>query len=266
VSKRVLVTGGNGVIGRILLDAWRASGKYDATGLTRKPGPYGDVNADITYLEAVTAAFDGIDTVVHMAASSAVGSTWEDVLPSNLVGTYTVFEAARRAGVAQVIFASSNHTVGTNENLYAPALYELDHPLVLTETSELRPDSLYGVSKVYGEAMARYYVDHHGLKAACLRIGTVQDPEAPGHPHNLWKPERDTEDGIEAKRLRIRATWLSERDCVQLIERAIDADLDWFVGYGISNNPRQFWDIQHAREVLGYKPQDAAPADLMPKR
>jgi nucleoside-diphosphate-sugar epimerase len=261
-----MITGADGVIGRILMDTWRGGDRYEPVGLTRKPGPYADVIVDITDLEALTAAFQDIDAIVHMAASSAVGSTWDQVLPSNLIGTYNVFEAARRAGVPRVVFASSNHTVGTNENLYAPELYELDHPLVLDHTAEPMPDSLYGVSKLYGEAIARFYVDHHGMSAHCLRIGTVQDPKAPGHPNNLWSPERDNDPEALKTRLRLRSTWLSERDCAQLIEKSLDSDVRWFVGYGISNNPRQFWDIQHAREVLGYEPQDSAPRDVLPER
>lgn len=262
--KRVFVTGANGVIGRVLLDTWRAGDRYEPIGQTRRPSPYADVQLDITDLDALTAALSGVDAIVHMAATSAVGSEWPDVLQSNLIGTYNVFEAARRAGVSQIIFASSNHTIGTNENLYAPELYELDNPLVFDHHAEPKPDSLYGVSKIYGEGMARYYVDHHGLRAHCLRIGTVQDPEAPGHPHNLWKVERDGEPGIERQRLRLRSTWLSERDCTHLIECCLESDLPWFLGYGISDNPRQFWDIGHARMAIGYAPRDSAPGVLMP--
>ena len=262
--KRVLVSGANGVIGRILLDTWRTGTTYEAIGLTRKPGPYSDIQLDITNLDALTSALHGVDAIVHMAATSAVGSVWDDVLQSNLIGTYNLYEAARLAGVGHVIYASSNHTIGTNENLYAPELYELDNPLVFDHTAELKPDSLYGVSKVYGEAMARYYVDHHGLRVHCLRIGTVKGSYETGHPAHLWKAERDSESGIESARLRLRSTWLSERDCTQLIERCLESDLTWFLGYGISDNPRRFWDIEHAKNTIGYAPQDAAPTQLMP--
>ena len=169
--QRVVVTGADGLIGRLAIDAWRSGDRYEVVGIARKPGPYADVVTDIVDLDALGAAFEGADAIVHLAATSAVESAWEAVLPSNLIGTYNVFEAARRAGVERVVFASSNHAIGTNETENAPSLYELDDPRVWDETAEIRPDSLYGVSKVYGEAMARYYVDHHGLKAFCLRIG-----------------------------------------------------------------------------------------------
>lgn len=263
-KKRVVVTGSNGLIGRITLDTWRESGLYDVVGLARSEGPYTDVLADLVDLEALVKAFEGAQGVVHLGATSAVESEWDAVLNSNLVGTYNVFEAARRAGVERVVFASSNHSIGTFETQNAPELYEIDDPRVWDHTAEIRPDSLYGVSKVYGEAMARYYVDHHGLKAYCLRIGGTRSPEAPTHPINLWKPERDNEPGIEVARKRMRAVWLSERDCVQLFERCLESDRDWVLAYGISGNPRRFWDIEHAREVLGYEPQDSAPREILP--
>ena len=266
LRQRVVVTGADGLIGRLVLDAWRGDSRYDVVGLARKPGPYADVVTDIVDLDALVGAFDGADAIVHLAATSAVGSEWDAVLPSNLIGTYNVFEAAKRAGVERVVFASSNHAIGTNEAENAPGLYELDDPRVWDHTAEIRPDSLYGVSKVYGEAMARYYVDHHGLKAYCLRIGGVRSPQDASHPANLWQPEHDRDAAKLALRRRTRAVWLSERDCVQLIERCLESDLDWVLCYGISDNPRRFWDIEHAKEVLGYAPQDAAPAEIVPNR
>jgi len=264
LPRRVLITGSDGLIGRLLMDAWRQSGACAPVGLARKPGPYADVIADITDLAAVRAAMDGVDAVVHMAATSAVGSSWEAVRDSNLIGTYTVFEAARQAGVDLVVFASSNHAVGTYETENVPDLWDLADGRTWDHTAETRPDSLYGVSKVYGEAMARYYVDHHGLRAVCLRIGGVRAPDDPTHPANLWKPERDGDEGIHEMRRRMRAVWLSERDCVQLIERSLATDRAWVLCYGISDNPRKIWDIEHARRELGYAPQDRAPKEIFP--
>ena len=105
--QRVVVTGADGLIGRLAIDAWRNDDRYEVVGIARKPGPYADVVTDIVDLDALVAAFQGADAIVHLAATSAVGSAWEAVLPSNLVGTYNVFEAARRAGVERVVFASS---------------------------------------------------------------------------------------------------------------------------------------------------------------
>src|SRR5215213_3604459 len=148
---RVLVTRATGLIGGFVMNVGRAPGsQFDPVGLARSPGPNADVVADIGDLDALVAACAGIDAIVHLAATSAVDSPWEAVLESNLIGTYNVFEAARRAGVPRVVFASSNHAIGTYELQGAPALYDLDDDRVYDHTVEIRPASLYGVSKVYG--------------------------------------------------------------------------------------------------------------------
>lgn len=262
--KRIVVTGSSGLIGQMCLDAWRESGKYDVVGLARSEGEYADVVADTSDLDALTKAFSGADGVVHLAGSAAVDSSWDDVLENNIIGLRNVFEAARIAGVQRVVFASSNHAVGSFEMLNQPEIHEIDDTRQIDHTVELMPDSYYGVSKAYGEAMARYYVDHHGLEAVCLRIGACTGTDKPMSPENLWKPDRDNEDGIREQRTRIRATWLSNRDAVHLIERSLDADVTWALVYGISDNPRKIWDIEHAREVLGYNPQDSAPREIFP--
>ncbi len=59
----------------------------------------------------------------------------------------------------------------------------------------------------------------------------------------------------------MRAVWLSKRDCAELIAACLDSeDVTWAVVYGVSANPGRFWDLEHARELLGWEPQDAAPA------
>jgi NAD+ dependent glucose-6-phosphate dehydrogenase len=251
---RVLVTGAEGTIGTAVRQF--LAHRYDLRSLTRAPAAFPSHAADIADLDAILPAFDGMDAVVHLAASPSVSTPWEDILPNNLVGTYNVFEAAARSGVSRVVYASSNHVIGMDEIQNAPGLYDLDDPRVFDERAELRPDSLYGVSKVFGEALARYYVERRGLTAVCLRIGTVQ---ADDDPRSLDVPEPLEGLTPDERRRRIRATWLSRRDCAELIGRAIDAPVRWAVVYGISDNPRQFWSLGDARRLLGYEPRDAAP-------
>lgn len=262
--KRIIVTGSTGLIGQMVMDAWRESGEYEAVGLSRSASDYTDIEADTSDLDALVKAFQGADVIVHLAGASAVDSSWEAVLESNIIGLRNVFEAARIANVPRVVFSSSNHAVGTFETANQPELHEIDDPRQIDHTVELMPDSYYGVSKAYGEAMARYYVDHHGMEAICLRIGACTGPDKPFSPENLWKPERNDEPGIREQRTRMRATWLSNRDCIHLIERSIEADVNWAIVYGISDNPRKIWDIEHARKVLGYQPQDSTPREIFP--
>lgn len=232
--------------------------RYELVSLTLTPQSFPSHVGDISRLEEIEPAFRDVDAVVHLAGSPAIETPWEQVLTNNIVGTYNVFEAARRAGVNRVVFASSNHTVGMYELDGAPDLYRVDDGEMVDHAAELRPDSLYGVSKVYGEALGRLYVERHGLRVFCLRIGTVlagDDPTATAvsAPALLGL---SPEDGAR----RMRATWLSQRDCCSLIARCLEVeDVSWAVVYGVSANPRRFWDLEHAHELLGWEPEDAAP-------
>ena len=141
----------------------------------------------------------------------------------------------------------------------APSIYDLGDSRVYDHNVEIRPDSLYGVSKVYGEALGRYYLENFGVRSYNLRIGTVRgddDPRDPSVPEGSFWLELTPEQKYD----RMRATWLSQRDCAELIGACLDAKhVPWAVVYGISNNPRQFWDLSHAKELLGWEPKDSAP-------
>ena len=257
-KRRVLVTGAEGTIGTAVRR--ELGDRFELVALTRDEQDFPSHVADIAELDAIAPAFAGCDAVVHLAASAAVDSSWEDVVRNNLVGTYNVFEAARRAGVECVVYASSNHAVGMYEVDGAPELYRLDDPRVYDHTVEIRPDSLYGVSKAYGETLGRMYADRFGVRVFCLRIGWVNADDDPVSPTLFAGSDPLLDLTPEERRQRGRALWLSQRDCVQLIARCLDArDVRWALVYGISDNPRQFYDLSHARRLLGYEPQDRAP-------
>ncbi len=258
-KQRVLITGAGGTIGTALRK--HLNGRYDLKALTLQPESFPSHVANIADLEAILPAFVDIDAVVHLAASPAVDTPWEEILPNNLVGTYNVFEAARRQGVGAVVFASSNHAIGMYEMDGAPEIYEIDDPRCYDHTVEVRPDSLYGVSKVYGEALGRYYHDRHALRVYCLRIGAVRANDNPvaaevfaSSPTFLNLADEDS------RRKRMRAVWFSQRDCAELVAACLEAkEVPWALVYGISANPGAFWDMTHARDLLGFEPQDSAP-------
>ena len=192
------------------------------------PGEGHDVFvADAADLAAMEKACAGVNAVAHMAADPRVNAPWESILNANIVATYNVYEAARRAGCKKVIFASSNHATGYYEK----------EGVYTTPEMPVRPDSYYGVSKVFGEAMGRYYADEHGLSVVCLRIGSFQ-PKPRG--------------------VRNLSTWMSHRDMAQLVWRGIEADVKYVLAYGISGNTRAHWDLTSAKEQLGYEPEDNA--------
>jgi nucleoside-diphosphate-sugar epimerase len=226
--KKVLITGAAGRIGRNLhaglADRYRLRLMYHHTVLPVGPNEEAVV-ADLGDLEGVRRAVQGVDAVVHLAGNPSTRASFDDVLTANIVGTYHVYEAARLAGVPRVIFASTNHVTG---------MHERNGSLVVPDMP-VRPDSFYGASKAYGEALGRYYHDQHGLAVICLRIGSA-----------LPRP-RDS---------RGLGTWISERDMAQLTWRSIEAPVTFGIFYGISGNTRRQWDITNARELLGYAPED----------
>ena len=254
---RVLVTGAEGVIGGVVRR--HLADRYQLSYLTHRPAEFPSHVADIADLVSIQPAFEGIDAVVHLAGASSIDAPWASVLTDNIIGTYNVFEAARQAHLSRVVFGSSNHTVGMYEVLGAPEIYDLADRRQYSTEVPVRPDSLYGASKVYGEAIGRLYADRYGLSVICLRIGAVREHDDPTdvsaeRPSSMLRALT-----AEQTRTRLRAVWLSHRDCAQLIGRALDTSVDWAVVYGISNNPRRFWDLEEARQVLGYEPADSAP-------
>jgi nucleoside-diphosphate-sugar epimerase len=247
-APRILVTGMSGLIGGALRK--RLEGQYPLRALNRRDLPgVACHRGDIADLGAIEPAFKDIDVVVHLAAAAGGGEPWESVLRHNLIGTYNVFEAARRAGVKRVIFASSGATVTGYEreepyaSLVAGRYAGLASWPMLTHESPLRPAALYGVSKAYGEALGRQYADEHGLSILCIRIGRVNREDRP-------------------RRARDFSVWLSQRDVVQILERAVaaPADLRYGIFFATSDNRWGYRDLAHARTVLGFVPEDRAEA------
>jgi uronate dehydrogenase len=229
-GRRVLVTGAAGRIGRAACPGLAARG-WQVRGLDHRPldGVAGladpPVVAEIGDAAALTAATAGMDAVVHLAAISTE-APFAEILAANIDGTYQVFEAARRSGVPRVVFASSNHAVGFTPRT---ELAGVDLPP--------RPDTFYGLSKVFGEALGRLYADRYRLEVVCLRIGSWD--ERPTTPRHL-------------------STWLSPADGVRLLHAALSApDVGFAVVYGISANTRAWWDLAPAR-ALGYLSVDDA--------
>ncbi len=228
---RVLITGAAGHIGRVLRKG--LTGHYSLLRLAdiAAQEPAGEneqvARVDITDLTQLRDAMQGIDCVVHLAGIPDE-DTWDRIRRMNIEGCYNVFEAARLAGVKRVIFASSNHAVGFHRR-----------DRMIDDEVMPRPDSRYGVSKVFGEAIGRLYADKYGMSVACLRIGSFRPDDRPTVPRHLF-------------------TWISHRDTVQLVRRAIDYPAYHFIiAYGVSANARNRWDNAGVR-FLGYRPEDDA--------
>ena len=227
--RRIMIPGAAGLIGRMLRARWQ--GRWPMVLVDRAemdpPGPDETVvRCELTDADAMRAAMQGVDAVVHLGGVSTE-APWESIRDANIEGCYQTFEAARMAGVRRMVFASSNHAIG-----FYPRTARLDG------SEAVRPDTRYGVSKVFGEALASLYADKFGLSAVCLRIGTARQPDEPGERRHL-------------------ATWISHRDLAQLVERAIEADIHFEIVFGASRNREGWWPDEAARRI-GYQPRDSA--------
>ena len=142
--KRVLLTGAAGDVGgrlrRLLKPVYAELRLSDLKPPADLAADEPFLPADLARLEQVEGILEGVEGIVHLGGFSREAS-WETILQANIIGCYNLFEAARRRGVARVVFASSNHAVG---------FYPRHAPIGVDVT--VRPDSRYGVSKAFGEA------------------------------------------------------------------------------------------------------------------
>jgi len=236
---KVAITGANGEIGRIIapflsaehevrLGIWELAPE-------RAPVSFSNPRVDVRRLDVrdaddVRVFVEGADAVVHLAGERETSADWDRLSGPNIEGTFNVFDACRDRSVSKIVFASSNHVTGG---------YDLCDQRGLNASEPIRPDSLYGVTKAFGEALGRFMSDAYGISVICLRIGWVL-------PEPL---------GAEAMRM-----WLSPRDLCSLISSSLRAEVAYGIYYGTSNNTRRLWDLGPAMKDLGYTPVDDSEA------
>ena len=227
--RRLLLTGAAGGLGKELrrrlkahCEVLRLSDIADlgtaASGEELMPAP-------LQQVDAVLALLAGVDAVVHLGGISVEGP-FEPIVQVNIVGTYNLYEAARKHGVKRIVFASSNHVTG---------FYRQDE--VIDATMPMRPDGHYGLSKAFGENLAQFYFDRYGIETVSLRIGS-SFPEPADR--------------------RMLATWMSYDDLERLVVASLTAPVvGHSVIYGMSDNATTWWDNTPARHI-GYRPQDSS--------
>ena len=253
---RIALTGAAGNVGRAVRSAF--GDDHDVVPFTHSE----TAAFDSTLLEVTDAAdaaekLDGFDVVVHLAGASSPDADWETAAETNVEGTKNVLDAAAENGVGRVVFASSNHAVGT---------YNADG----AETERLRegyaetvgadappsPDSFYGVSKAACEALTKYYANAFGLEVVNLRIGWYMSEE------DLRATVAGESDS--ARRRFARATWLSPRDCRDVHRKAALVDLSEnpVTVNAVSRNDERFHSITETMRLLDYEPRSNAAETL----
>ncbi len=226
---RLLITGASGKLGKVcrarlthMADVLRLS---DIADLGSAADDEELVPCDLGTPAAVHDLVKDCDGVIHMGGKSTEGP-WEIIQNANINGTLNLYEACRSHGVRRIFFASSNHATGFYK--------QTDR---LDASVPVRPDGLYGVSKIFGEGVARLYFDRFGIETACVRIGSC-----------FPRPSNE----------RMLSTWLSHDDLIRLIERVFKVPhLGCPVIYGASNNDRSWWDNRLSAHV-GWIPKDNA--------
>ncbi|MCB1692836.1 MAG: NAD(P)-dependent oxidoreductase [Pseudomonadales bacterium] len=244
---KILVTGMSGLVGSAL--AKRLSASHELSALNRSDvAEYPTTRASLGDFDAICPAFEGVDTVIHLAAKIDDSFGWDDLHDTNVVGTRNVFEAAAHAGVRRIVFASSGAVVAGWElvepyrSLVAGEYENVPERLrLIDETMAVRPRNLYAATKVWGEAIARHYADNHGLEITCLRIGFANAEDRPSNARQF-------------------SVWNSQRDVVRAFELALDyvPPERFDVFFILSDNRRGYRNITRAKTLLGFEPVDSA--------
>lgn len=230
--KKIALSGAGGQLGSVVRAALIARGTPLRSAAGSKPlAPLVEgedvMHGDLRDPAVVDRLLEGVDVLIHFAGTS-VERPLPEIIENNLRGLVEVYEGTRRQGVRRIVFASSNHAIG---------MYPVTERLGLD--CELRPDGFYGLSKVWGEALARMYWDKHGIESVCVRIGSCL--ERPTEPRHL-------------------STWFGHRDLLHFLDRCVEAqDVGFLTIWGVSANTRSWWDNSGA-ERLGYRPTQDAEA------
>lgn len=226
--ERILLTGAAGALGNVVRAGLAGSFQLvRCTDIVEMDLP-GDreetIVADLADLAAVRDLTLGIDAIVHLGGETS-DTTWARIHNANIVGTANLFGTASANGVKRIIFASSNHVVGFHSN-----------SVRIDNAATVRPDTIYGASKAFGEAIAHVYAAKTDMRVLCIRIGTCTE-----RPHDL----------------RSLSTWLSYGDLMRLVQVGLSADYRFEIVFGVSANTRSLWDDPIATS-LGYQPVDDA--------
>jgi uronate dehydrogenase len=227
--KRILFTGAAGNLGRRLRERLHEFADVVRLSDLADIGPLAAheefVQCDLADRDAVLRMCEDVDAILHFGGISTE-EAFSPIMQANILGVVNLYEAVHKLGIRRVVFASTNHTMG---------MYKTTDQV--DATMPTRPDGYYGLSKVFGEQVARYYWDRFGIETVCIRIGYCW-PEATNH--------------------RQLVTWLGLDDLVQLLRRSLlTPHVGHTITFGVSDNPGRWWNDSQAA-FLCYRPKDSS--------
>ncbi len=239
---KIGITGAEGTIGSVLRKG--LSDKYKIISFTLQTQDFESVQMDLSNNNEIKGKFEGLDAIIHLAADPRPEAPWESVKKNNLEATYNVYNEVKNAGVKKIIFASTNHTQHGDTLLSTPETLDLKKNRILSLENNTNPDSLYAVSKLFGEDLGKFFSEQHKIKFIGLRIGWIVKGDDP--TIMCGTPSEDY----------LRSMYLSHRDCIQAFERALESSRDYLIAYAISNNSRKVFDLKETSRALNFYPED----------
>lgn len=233
----LLLTGGNGTVGRLLLDHLRRSYRIRIT--TRSPlDPRPSIFAtedellvgDLADSDFCRVAVDGCNAIVHLAANASPASSVGEALV-NIAMTDHLLSAAMDNNVQHIVIASSVHATGLD---YRDGVSTID------PTKAPRPCCPYGASKIAIEALSRLHQDSQGNAVSCLRLGLTGWPL------------------IEQQ---FAHTWFSTADLRSLVDASLNRSPGFGIYHAVSLDSAQRWNTENALADLGWAPHDRWEVD-----
>ncbi|MDB4037907.1 NAD(P)-dependent oxidoreductase [Candidatus Thioglobus sp.] len=274
---RVFITGGAGVCGTVLSELPYEKIFFDKCSRPNLLKKEFYLQGDLNNHSNLKKHIKGCDTLIHLAASDYYPDfdmgpkfSWSNYQKNNIESVKALFDTAIKLGVNKIIFASTHRVMGMYESEFAPKIYQKNHNIMIDHLAPPRPDSLYAVSKLFGENLGRLLADENKCSFQVMRICSVRS-ESEDHPfayaekgvkQKLWSRKSLK---YQQQLDRLRCLWQSRRDFLNMTTMLLQKELTGFdIFYGVSNNSRRWFDIKHAEDKLDYKPMDNSENIIKP--